>query len=140
LVTNSKGSSLLSKEVTPLGSVYIPHVRGVSKFRRIGNWYNIKAILRMKHTLRSALMRTGPERDLQQMAQCTYRIPCECDRSYTDETGRPLAVWVLEHRHNLKEGLLEKSKLAQHAYKEGHMVVWAEARILQIESNSRHRK
>jgi hypothetical protein len=29
-----------------------------------------------------------------------------------------------EHRHNLKEGLLEKSKLAQHAYKEGHKVGW----------------
>jgi hypothetical protein len=40
----------------------------------------------------------------------------------------------------LKEGLLEKSKLAQHAYEEDHGVVWAEARILEIESNSWHRK
>jgi hypothetical protein len=45
-----------------------------------------------------------------------------------------------DHRHNLKEGLLEKSKLAQHAYEEGHRVVWDEARILEIESNSRYRK
>jgi hypothetical protein len=45
-----------------------------------------------------------------------------------------------EHKHNLREGLLEKSKLAQHAYEEGHRVDWDEARILDIESNSRYRK
>jgi hypothetical protein len=64
-------------------------------------------------------MKTGPERDPQQMAQCVCSIPCECGKSYTGETGRPLAVWV--HEHSLKEDL-EKSKLAQHAYKEGHKV------------------
>jgi hypothetical protein len=40
----------------------------------------------------------------------------------------------------LKEGLLEKSILAQHAYEEGHRVVWDETRILETESNSRPRK
>jgi hypothetical protein len=34
-----------------------------------------------------------------------------------------------EHRQNLKEGLLKKLKLAQHAYEEGHGVGWDEARI-----------
>jgi hypothetical protein len=45
-----------------------------------------------------------------------------------------------EHRHNLKEGLLEKSKVAQHAYEEGHRIGWDEAKVLEIESNSRYRK
>jgi hypothetical protein len=40
----------------------------------------------------------------------------------------------------LKEDLVEKSKLAQHAYEEGHRVSWNETRILEIESNNRHRK
>jgi hypothetical protein len=40
----------------------------------------------------------------------------------------------------LKEGLIEKSKLVQHAYEKGHRVVWDEARILEIDSNSRHMK
>jgi hypothetical protein len=43
-------------------------------------------------------------------------------------------------RHNLKEGLLEKSKLAQHAYDEGHRVFWDKARNLEIENNIRYRK
>jgi hypothetical protein len=37
-VINSKDSSRLNEEQKPLGSVYIPYVKGVSeKFKRIGN-------------------------------------------------------------------------------------------------------
>jgi hypothetical protein len=61
-------------------------------------------------------MKTRPERDPQQTARCVYSIPCECGRSYIGETGSPLAVRLRELKHNLKKGLLEKSKLAQHAY------------------------
>jgi hypothetical protein len=116
-------------------------VKGVSeKFKHVGNRYNIRTFFKTKHTLRSSLMKTRPERDLQQTAQCINNIPCECGRSYIGETGRPLALRLREHRHNLKEGLLEKSKLAQHAYEEGDRVFWEEARILESESNSRYRK
>jgi hypothetical protein len=41
---------------------------------------------------------------------------------------------------NLTYGLLEESKLAQHAYEEGNRIGWSEARDLEIESNSRYRK
>jgi hypothetical protein len=47
------------------------------KFESIRNWYNIKTIFKTKHTLRSSLMKTRPERDPQQTAQCIYSIPCE---------------------------------------------------------------
>jgi predicted GIY-YIG superfamily endonuclease len=121
--------------------VYIPYVKGVSeKFKRIGNQNNITRVFKTKHTLRSSLVRTTPKRDTQQTAHCVYSIPCECGRCYIGETGRPLAVRIRKHRHNLKEGLLDKSKLAQHAYIEGHRLGWDEARVLEIESNSRYRK
>jgi hypothetical protein len=42
-------------------------------------------------------------------------------------------VWLHGHRHNLKEGLLEKSKLSQHTYEEGHRIGWDDAKILEIE-------
>jgi hypothetical protein len=121
--------------------VFIPYVKGVSeKFKRIVNMYNIRMIFKTKHNLRSSLTKTRPEKDPQPTAQYVYSTPCECGRSYIGETGRPLAVWVCEHKHNLKEGLLEKSELAQHAYEEGHRVGWNEARVLETESNSRYRK
>jgi hypothetical protein len=37
-----------------------------------------------------------------------------------------------EHRHNLQQGLLEKSILAQQAYEEDHRVGCDDARILEI--------
>jgi hypothetical protein len=40
----------------------------------------------------------------------------------------------------LLQGLLEKSKLNQHANEEGHKVCWKEAKILQIEPNTTYRK
>jgi hypothetical protein len=82
-------------------------------------------------------MRTRPERDPQQTAQCIYNIPCECGRSYIGKTGRHLAVPLREHGHNLQQGLSEKSKLAQHAYEEGHRVGCDDARILEIENDNR---
>jgi hypothetical protein len=89
--------------------VYIPYFKGVSeKFKRIRDLYNIRMIFKTKHIFKSSLMQTRPERDLQQTAQCIYSIPCECGRSYIDETGRLLAVQLHEYRHNLQQGLLEK--------------------------------
>jgi hypothetical protein len=44
------------------------------------------------------------------------------------ETGKSLAMWLCEHRNNLKQGLLEESALA-------HRVSRGE-----VESNSRYRK
>jgi hypothetical protein len=94
----------------PLGSVHIPHVESVSgKSKRVGNRFNIRTIFGTKHALRSSLMKTRPERNQQQTPQWVISVPCECGRSFIGETGRLLAKPLLYH---LKDGLLEKSKLA----------------------------
>jgi hypothetical protein len=36
------------------------------------------------------------------------------------ETGTPLGVLIREHMNKIKQGLMEKSRLAKHAYKEVH--------------------
>jgi hypothetical protein len=40
----------------------------------------------------------------------------------------------------MTQGLLEKSKLAQHSYEEGHNICWKEVKVLQIEPNATYRK
>jgi hypothetical protein len=75
-------------------------------------------------------------RDRQHIVCITFPVNV-AEATFVKQTISRLAP---THRHNLKEGLLEKSKLAQHAHEEGHRVVWNEARILETESNSRHRK
>jgi hypothetical protein len=122
VINNTGGNNRLRNKVKPIGSVVIPYVKGISdKFKRIGNRYNIRTNFRTKHTLRNTLMRTRPMSDPQLTAHCIYNIPCECGRSYVGETGRPLSV-----RINLKNSLLDKSKLAQHAFEEGHQISWNE--------------
>jgi hypothetical protein len=49
-------------------------------------------------------------------------------------------VRLREHGHNLKDGIVEKSKLAHQAYEEVHRIGRDEARILETESNSRYKK
>jgi hypothetical protein len=44
--------------------------------------------------------------------------PYECGKSYNSES--PLVSWLREHRHNLREGLLVKTKPAKHAYGKAH--------------------
>jgi hypothetical protein len=60
-------------------------------------------------------MKTGPVRDGQQPKQCVYNIPCDGGRCYVGETTRPLELCIKEHKYNLTQGLLEKSKLTQYA-------------------------
>jgi hypothetical protein len=64
-------------------------------------------------------MKTRVVRDAQQMKQCVYNIPYDCGRYYIGETGRLLEVQIMENRYNLTYGLTEKSKSAQHQYREG---------------------
>jgi hypothetical protein len=119
--------------------MYMPYVKDFSeKFKCIGNLYNIRT--KFRTTLRCSLMKTRPEGDPQQTAQCVCSIPCECGRSCIGETGRPLVVRLREQRHNLQQSLLEESELAQHDCEEGHRVGWNEAKILQVESYSRYWK
>jgi hypothetical protein len=97
-------------DLTTQGTVVIPYVKGVSeKFRRIGNRYNIRTIFKTSHTIRRAIMKTRPDRDLLETRHCIYSIPCEYGRCYIGETGRPLGVRLKEHQYNLKQGLLDKS-------------------------------
>jgi hypothetical protein len=80
-------------------------------------------------------MKTRPERGLLQTAQCIYSIPCGCGR-----TDRSLAMRLREHRHHLQKDILERSKLAQHVYEEGHRAGWDEDIGLETESNSKYRR
>jgi hypothetical protein len=69
-----------------------------------------------------------------------YSIPRDCGRCYTGETSRRLEARIKEHKYNLTQGLVEKSKLAQHACEEGHKICWKEAKVLQIDPNTTYTK
>jgi hypothetical protein len=125
-------------DITSLSTVVIPYFKCVSeKFRRIGNRYNLKIVFKTNHTLRRSIVKSRPDLDPLKIRHCIYSIPCECGRCYIGETGRPLGVRLKEHQLNLKQGLLQNSKLTQHAY-EGHCIGWK--RVLQVEPSVIWRK
>jgi predicted GIY-YIG superfamily endonuclease len=108
---------------------------GISeKFRHTGNHFNVRTIFKTKHTL------CGSAGDAQQTKQCVYSIPCERGRCYISQTSRPLKVRIKEHRYNVTQGLLKKSKLAQHTEEEGHKICWKDEKVLQIEPHATYRK
>jgi hypothetical protein len=74
---------------------------------------NITMSYKSEHTLWNSVMKTRPETDPQQTAERVHSIPCECGRSYIGETDRPLVMRLREHRHRVKDVLIDKSKLAQ---------------------------
>jgi hypothetical protein len=65
------------------------------------------------------MMKTGQVTGAQKRKERVYNFPCDCD-----ETRRLLEARIKEHKYNLTPGLLEKSKLVQHAYEEGHKIRW----------------
>lgn len=119
-----------------LGSMFICYVKGISKeFKCRVNRYNIRPIF--KTNSNSSLIRTRQARNLQQTVPSVCNIPYLWGRSYNGETGRLLAMQLL-YKQNLRDRVLEKSKLDHPAY-EGHRVGWDEAKILETENNIRHR-
>jgi hypothetical protein len=56
------------------------------------------------------------------------------------QTSSHVTLWTQAQSPSLQQGILEKSKLTQCAYEEGCRVGWDDAKILEIESNSRCRK
>jgi hypothetical protein len=92
----------------------------------------LETIFKTKHTLRGTLMKTGLVRESHQTKQCVYNILCDCGTCYISKTSRPLEVSIKEQKYNLTQGLLEKSKLVQYAYKKGYKPCWKEAKVFKI--------
>ena len=44
-----------------------------------------------------------------------YTISCKCGQEHIGEEGSPLGARLKEYKHNLKDGLFGKSKLALYA-------------------------
>ena len=59
---------------------------------------------------------------------------------YIGETCRPLQTRVNEHKWNTTNGEIDKSKIAEHSWKQKHRFQWGKASILSKEENLRIRK
>ena len=119
----------------------IPYVPGLSeKIRRVGRKYKIRTAFKTQNTLRQSLVKTRPKNGTQDSKNCIYSIKCSCSREYIGETKRPLNVRINEHKQNTRQGLIDKSKIANHCWSENHNMIWEDARIIHREPHYFKRK
>jgi hypothetical protein len=86
------------------------------KFRRIIARCNIRTVFKTKYTLGRYLRKMKTNTEKFDRSECVCKIPRECDRGNSRETGRPLGVRINEHKYN--------SSNACYALEEGHKFDW----------------
>ena len=108
-----------------------PYTEGVSEdVRRVCMKFGVKVIFRSGHSLRSMLTKVKDPLLMEKQAKVVYRIPCSCGEVYIGETVRRLETRVKEHRDACQKGALEKSALAEHAWKNHHPIKWEEVSVV----------
>ena len=65
---------------------------------------------------------------------------CLCGDSYIGETGRTTNTRVKEHKAACRLAHFEKSAVAEHAWKDGHIIEWDQVTILDTASDLRERQ
>ena len=66
---------------------------------------------------------------------CVYVTPCNCERKYKGETGRPLKVRLQEYQKAETRGEVEKSGVADYIWrnKGDHLSLWDQVEIIDKE-------
>ena len=126
----SEGSS------SPL--VILPYIAGVSEdIRRVCRKYDMKVIFKSGRSLRSVLTKVKDPLPMEKKAKVVYRIPCSCGKSYIGETKRRLETRLREHQEACRKGTLEKSAVAEHAWKDHHTIKWEETAVVDMARHPR---
>ena len=107
--------------------VCIPYVAGVSEdLRRVCRRYDIRTVFTTIYNLRQQLSRVKDPDPMLSKAGVVYRIPCSCGK-----TKRVLGVRLKEHQAATRQGEIETSAIAEHAWEKQHHPAWDEIVILE---------
>ena len=71
-----------------------------------------------------------------------YKIRCMCGDFYIGETGRSANTRMKEHKAACRWARFERSAVAEHAWKDGHIIIieWDEVKILDTARDERERR
>ena len=113
--------------------VVLPYTAGVSKdIRRVCRKYGMKAIFKAERSLHSVLTKVKDPLPMEKEAKVVYQIPCSCGKSYIGETRRRLETMLREHQEACRKETLEKSAVAEHAWKDHHAIKWEEITVVDM--------
>ena len=97
----------------------------------------MKVIFKSGRSLRSVLTKVKDPLPMEKKAKVVYRIPCSCGKSYIGETKRRLETRLREHQEACRKGTLEKSAVAEHAWKDHHTIKWEETAVVDMARHPR---
>ena len=69
-----------------------------------------------------------------------YKIKCLCGDYYIGETGRTTNTRVKEHKAACRLVNFDRSAVAEHAWKDGHVIEWNEVEVLDTATDERQRR
>ena len=81
-------------------------------------------------TLRSALIKVEDPNPMEKKSGVVYEVLCSCGKVYIGETKMTMETRMKEHRAAARLGQLEKSAIAEHAWKDGHAIDWSDVCVL----------
>jgi hypothetical protein len=64
-----------------------------------------------------------------------YRIPCECDRVYTGQTGCSVDIRLKEHQRHIRLEHPDKSAVAEHSIDQGKCIQFHNASIVDTKTS-----
>ena len=121
--------------------VSLPYVKGLSeKISRTLSKHNIIVAHKSNRTIKDILCHPKDKITEEEKKGIIYKVNCLCGKSYIGETGRPLSTRMKEHRKAVVNGELNKSAIAEHCYKCGQQIDWANAMAIGHESDFWRRK
>jgi hypothetical protein len=110
-------------------SAFLPFVGTVfNRISRVLARHNIKSVSLPHMKLSSLLRPVKNHRGLRTSG--VYRIPCECGRVYSGQTGRSVDVWLKEHQRHIRLEHPDKSTVAEQSIDQGHRIRFHNSSIL----------
>ena len=109
----------------------LPYVKGLSEqLRRSLQQQGVRAVFKSDTTPRSYLVRPKEAVDPAKQDGVVYKIPCDCDKVYIGETGRPMQDRIKERDRDIRFARTETSAISVHAHNTGHKPLWNEVKFI----------
>ena len=68
------------------------------------------------------------------------KIKCLCADYYIGETGRSTNIRIKEHKAACRLAKFDRSAVAEHAWKDGHIIEWDQVEVLDTVTDKHQRR